>query len=424
MTLDLVFHLLLVFSLAALFIGCAFLKDDWAHPAPMLAFLWLIVCSAYLLWPHHLFPLSMHTKVLVLAAVTAFCIGAGLSTRWLAPARNAASTQLGGQWRTTIFRPLLFWVALLGLPLFLLKAQDLAESASYTESFYVNLRIALTGELDDAQTFGALAYLIPVSFSSAFVELAASHRRWFEGRGWISLALASTYAVMATGRTYVFLLLITLAFIALIQKRATLAQIGLLAIGSATAAFIGLGMLANKIGVDSPNTYALTASDAVALYLLSGLTAFDYSTAQPANLEWGANMFRSLLAILSAIGIDVQVPPLVKPYVYIPEPTNVYTVFSPYFRDFGWLGVVLTFGALGSAQALLFQYAKSTLAPRAVIFASLSAYPLLMQFFQDQYFSLLTTWTTFALLISPCFALVPGQGSSMDEARGKAFELT
>ena len=423
MTLDLVFHLLLILSLAALFIGCAYLKGDWAHPAPLLALLWLLVCSAYLLWPHHLFPLSMQAKVLVLAAVAAFCIGAGLSTRWQTPVQKVASTEPGAQWRTTIIRPLLFWIALLGLPLFLLKAQDLADSASYTESFYVNLRIALTGELDEAQTFGVLAYLIPVSFSSAFVELAASHRRWFEGRGWIALALASTYAVMATGRTYVFLLLITLAFIALIQKRATLTQIGLLAIGSATAAFIGLGMLANKIGVDSPNTYALTASDAVALYLLSGLTAFDYSIAQPANLEWGANMFRSLLAILSAVGIDVQVPPLVKPYVFIPEPTNVYTVFSPYFRDFGWLGVVLTFGALGSAQASLFQFAKTTLAPRAVIFAALSAYPLLMQFFQDQYFSLLTTWITFALLVGPCFTLAPAQSGSMDAARSSVSEL-
>lgn len=401
MSLDLIFNTMLILSLLALFSGSAALHKDWAHPAPLLALLWLIVSAAYLLMPHPLRPLSIETQLLVMAAVTAFCAGAGLTV--LLPSRSA-SCPPRLSWSTTRLRPLLFWVALLGLPFFLLKASALAEAANYTESFYINLRIALTGELDDAQTFGLLAYLIPVSFASALVELAASRRRWYEGHGWISLALAATYAVMATGRTYVFLLLIALAFVALIQRRATLSRVALLAAGAFAAAFFGLGALANKIGVDTPNVYALAASDALAMYLLGSLAAFDFVMEQSPALEFGANVFRSPLALLSALGLDVKVPPLVKAYVYVPEPTNVYTVFLPYFMDFGWIGVMVAFAALGGGHAWLYRWAKTSQNPRGVVLAALSMYPLLMQFFQDQYFSLLTTWITFALLLLPCFA--------------------
>lgn len=409
MTLDHVLSSVMLLALAGLFIGSAQLLRDWLHPAPMVAMLWMVVFGSYLLLPHAMRSLSVETRLLMTCAVAVFCAASGLST-----ARPSSRPALMNEqrWGTTLLRPLLFWIALLGMPFFLLKADALAENAAYTESVYVNLRIALTGELDDAQTFGILAYLIPISFASALVELAASRKRLFELRGWVAFALATAYSILATGRTYVFLLVIALAFVALLQRRATPGQIAVAGACAFAAAFFGLGSLANKIGVDIVNQDALAAMDALALYLLGSLAAFDVMVAQAAHFEWGINVFRSPLAVMSALGMDVPVPPLIKPYVYIPEPTNVYTVFLPYFQDFGWLGVLVAFALLGWLHSRLYHWAKTSQNPRLIILASLSMYPLLMQFFQDQYVSLLTTWITFALLVVPCFRRTPRAGDS------------
>lgn len=372
---------------------------SWVQPAPLMGMQWLVVCAAALLLPHGLRPVGAAVLLLTLLGVCAFVAGALLVPR--GPTSPSDFLPAPTQFRRTRFADGLLLLALLGLPIFLQRAVALADAAAYTESFYINLRIALTGELDDAQSFGPAAYLIPASFCSALLELATSPRRWPTWRFWLAFSLALVYAVMATGRTFVFLLGIGLAFLCLHQGRLRPLQLVFVAVAFLAGAFIGLGWLANKIGVESQNIDALAAEDALALYLLGSLSAMDVQMAEPLRYDWGANTFRTFLAIGQALGLDVEVPVLVKPYVFVPQPTNVFTAFLPYWQDFGWSGVVGVFGLLGWAHAALNRAAQVSRDPRLQVLASLAMYPLLMQFFQDQYFSLLTTWVTFALLVWP-----------------------
>lgn len=386
--------------MASLAITTAVYTRDALHPGAMLSGLWTIVGAAYLALPHEMSPLRLETLLLVCAAVLAFVIGS-LSVEVAAPPDRSAEL------RSTIVRQILFWLALLGLPAFAWRAQEIAESAAFTESMLINLRIALTGEFDDVQTYGVLGYLVPVSFTSTLVELASSRRRLFEARGWIALIVSLAYAVLSTGRTFLFVILISLAFVALVQERMRPATMLWVAMAMLAGAFFGLGWLFNKIGDDSPNAYALGALDAVSLYLLGSLAALDHVLAQPvAPLEWGVTTFRSVMAVVAATGADVKVVPLVKEYVFVPEATNVFTVFLPYLQDFGIIGTVLFMAFFGWMHARLYRAAKSQ-DPRLVILYALSVYPLLMQFFQDQYFSLLTTWIVFTLLVLMSFRRCP-----------------
>ncbi|MBA4344760.1 MAG: hypothetical protein C0423_21675 [Methylibium sp.] len=391
---------LLLATMAAIGLTSAVFTRDRLHPAPMHAVVWTVVCATYLLFPHRLRPLSPEVFMLIVLAVSSFSLAAVIHP---AEPMTGVSTS-PRRYRVTIWRELLFAVALLGFGPFLLKAQALAQSAPYTESDFINLRIALTGARDDAQTFGLLGYLIPVSFASTFVELASSKKRIFAWRGWISLLLSVVYALLSTGRTYFFLLVTALAFIALLQRRARLAQIAGTALLLFSLAFFGLGMLANKIGADTPNIDALSATDALMLYLLGGIAAFDLTLAAPPSLQWGLNAMRTPLAVLQALGADVTVVPLIKEYVNVPLPTNVYTALQPYHEDFGWLGIVGFYALCGQLHGRLYRAARRPDAdPRLIIYASMAMYPLLLQFFQDQYLSLLSTWVTFALLIAPAF---------------------
>ena len=386
--------------MATMAITVAFYTRDALHPGVMMSGLWTIVAAAYLVLPHEMRPLRSETLLLVCAAVLAFVVGS-LSVTVAAPPDRSAQLQ------STAVRQILFWLALIGLPAFAWRALEIAESAAFTESSIINLRIALTGEFEDAQTYGVLGYLVPVSFTSTLVELASSQRRLFQRRGWIALIVSLSYAVLSTGRTFLFVILISLAFIALIQKRLRPATMLWVGMAMLAGAFFGLGWLFNKIGDDSPNAYALGAVDAVSLYLLGSLAAFDHTLAQPvAPLEWGLTTFRSVMAVLAAAGADVKVVPLVKEYVFVPEATNVFTVFLPYLQDFGITGTVLFMALFGWMHARLYRAAKSQ-DPRLVILYALSVYPLLMQFFQDQYFSLLTTWIVFTMLVLMSFRRQP-----------------
>jgi len=77
-------------------------------------------------------------------------------------------------------------------------------------------------------------------------------------------------------------------------------------------------------------------------------------------------------------------------------PTNVYTVYQPYIRDFGALGGVSVLFILGFLHAELYRRA-TVRSPHAiyVLLFALSLFPLAMQVFQDMYFSVLSLWVQY-----------------------------
>ncbi len=387
-------QLMLAASLLFLAVALAAFKRDALHPACLQAGLWGLVCLAYLTTSHPFRAVSLDTIVLIVGASLAFAI-AGLT-----PAKTQVNVTQ--HFETTFLRPLLFWLALLALPAFVMRGIAIAQTAELTDSTFINLRLALTNEDGDLQSYGAFAYLIAVACTSAMVELAASRRRSFDLKFWIALAVAVCYTLSSAGRTALFFLLIALSFIALLQRRVKpLQMLGVFGV-VASLTFIGIGMLLNKIGSDLPNANALGALDSFALYLLSGLAAFDLTSQQPRALGLGVEVFRSIPAVLSTLGFKVEVVSTIKEFVYVPEPTNVYTVFYPYARDFGALGVIAFLALLGGVHALLYRSAQQG-NPRSLILYATSMYPLFMQFFDDQYFSLMSMWITYAILVVACF---------------------
>jgi oligosaccharide repeat unit polymerase len=87
-----------------------------------------------------------------------------------------------------------------------------------------------------------------------------------------------------------------------------------------------------------------------------------------------------------------------QPYIKTPVLTNVYTVYQPYFLDFSYVGVVLIQFFLGLLHGHIYKRAVSGSAFFVTLYG-LSLYPLVMQFFQDQYLNLLSTWVQFAVVV-------------------------
>jgi len=79
-----------------------------------------------------------------------------------------------------------------------------------------------------------------------------------------------------------------------------------------------------------------------------------------------------------------------REFTLVPDLTNVYTVYDPYYRDFGNLGFLFVFIFIILHVAFYQRsYSKGGI---YVFLYSATLYPLIMQFFQDQYFSLISMW--------------------------------
>lgn len=129
-----------------------------------------------------------------------------------------------------------------------------------------------------------------------------------------------------------------------------------------------------------------------------------FSTSTIAFVEWiktfnnyfyGINTFRFFVAVLSSIGYDIEVPSVVQEFIWVyGDITNVYTVLHYYAKDFGLVYALIIQLILGMIHG--FFYEKSILYrginPFFIAVQSLLYFPLINQFFDDKYFSILSTW--------------------------------
>lgn len=375
-----------------------FFWRDLKNPAVLHSLLWLTIIALHTFVSHGLNALNIETYLIVIAAMFLFSCGAALGLNFWINKERAQEYRLTLPNQRII--NLYFYLALIGLPFLLVRALDLA-SHGVTDNFFVNLRLSLINE-DEPQGYGILAYLLPVAYSSLFLFLLDKNKSLKSIKIFSMLMICLTYAFFSTGRTYLFLLLIPAIFILSLTRQNYLSLKKILV-------FIGIFILlfffyqGMRGGEDGGGNAGMSV---FWIYLLGGVTAFQELFSTTHQFEYGSNMFRTIYVILSKLGFDVEVKGLIQGYTYIPTPTNVYSVFAPYFLDFGIYFSLSIQLLLGVIHGNFYKFAKRKNS-LAVLFYSLSMYPLFMQWFQDQYFTLISTWVIFGLLLLVPFIKIP-----------------
>lgn len=136
-------------------------------------------------------------------------------------------------------------------------------------------------------------------------------------------------------------------------------------------------------------TYAFSAIPALDQQINSSYSHLDYNT------------FRTFYLWMNKIGFNYDIPPVIAEFVFVPHATNVFTYLYPYYIDFGFFGAILICFVLGACHGY-FHIKAVNGSVRHIIFASIFSYPLLMQFFLDQYFFWLSNWIYFTIIILLC----------------------
>lgn len=137
-----------------------------------------------------------------------------------------------------------------------------------------------------------------------------------------------------------------------------------------------------------------------------------FTTSMPAFVEWlknsndnlnGLNTFNFFVKIFEKLGYQVESISSVQPFTYVGvDKTNVYTIYQYYVQDFGLFFSLIMQMFLGAFHSFLFNKTYLSRKPKAVIvlLCSLFYFPLIYQFFAEQYFSLTSTWIQYFIWFS------------------------
>ena len=368
------------------------MQRNFAHPGAVHGALWLVISLAYIFFQSELNYLSPQVLVALVLGIVAFSIGIGTGARF-ASLKTQSPAPIGH----VPLPAIIVVISTIGLAMMTFQAIEYVRpwANTYTRS---DGTIVLVGPVswlhllrfelvaNHKGSLGIGSYVLNFCFAGA-AYLILYFRRvrptlWL----WPTLALALAFAIVSTGRTFILLLGCIVLGAAMPtdsrRKHMVLATAILLAVG----AFFLLPWMQGRFFL-ADRAFVTSALS----YFLMPMAALDHLVAADLQATWGGLTFRTPLAVLRAIGVPVAVPDLVQPFVKVPAEINVYTVFSPYYRDFGLVGIATFMLLLGSLHGWVFRQLK-TGAPIIIVANALLFYALLMQFFQDQYFSLLSQW--------------------------------
>jgi oligosaccharide repeat unit polymerase len=285
-------------------------------------------------------------------------------------------------------------VTIISLIFLILKAKELA-SQIWAKNFFIALRYQLTntrlsyGILDYFLVFGLFASLFRLYTFNSLSDLALRQKVKLV----LSVFISFAFIALSTGRTYLFFYFITV-FITIYLKGKLKSKYVLNFFILAFISFIAVGIVLNK-GGQFGNSFSENTKQGlkhILAYFEGPVLALDRFINSDFQRTFGKNTFRFFIAVLHYLQI-IKTPPLdvVKEWIFVPYPTNVYTLFYQYVMDFGFVGCWIVIFLFGITHTWMF-YQSKTSGNHFKMITAYSYFPLLMVFFQDQYFSLLSFW--------------------------------
>lgn len=373
------------------------------QPSVLFSLLWFFVVLLHFIFRftilNELYPLSLNSYLVFLAGNICFSVGS-LFVNIYNQTHNSKNQNTSIQYSaikiSLLLRILFMTIVVVGLPFYIQAAIKLFIQ-SESENFFKGLRY----EMSYGDTgLGVLKYFLAFSF----VVFAISFYAYVNEKNLVNLLIVIvtllvtiTYSVFSSGRSVFFIILtlyIGISFLyskgSAIKKYAWLVLLFL-------PLFMVLGILTDKGGSkeNSLKDNIQGSTEAVAIYIATPLNAFDLERKNFREPDYtGENTLRFFIIIGQQFGLfeNRKVKELVQEFVFVPYPTNVYTYYSPYIKDFGLLYSLIIISLIGALHTWLCNMAVRKRTLRYSLYYSFLLYPLIMTYFTDQYFSLFSSW--------------------------------
>lgn len=322
-----------------------------------------------------LYPLGDRFYTSLLLWIPIFC-GASILTYYALPSTTTDNKHKEPmqaiEVNNTIFN-VLFYLSLVLTPLYLYRIMQTIMMFDTSDMLY-NLRIlAVHGE----QSYGILNYTYVINMSLLAVGI------WHYPKIplWKLLAIyfvcgISAFAIMEKGMIFFFL---AATVFVLYEKRVirmrTIIIWGLVIV----VLFFLMNMARDSSELDDDER--MTFLDFLAVYLLSPSVAYD-RISEDMSGQWGTNTFYTVYLFLNRFGFNFEQGAKLQDFVWVPLPTNVYTIFQPFYQDFGQKGIAMFALLYGTLSGWVYRLFRNGSRYGRCIYIYF-VYVLVLQFFQD-----------------------------------------
>lgn len=362
---------------------------DIFSPWSITLLIWIAIIVGYLFIDHGLFKVTDQFGTCILLWCICFSV-AGFITFKLTPSYN------GPEWAVNVkIVSALAKLALIITPFALYKAVSFALSNG-SENLLYAMRIQII-DPDSGFSLGPIAYFVHVIYTLLFIS-ADSTGRTNRKFLFFCLTINMIFFFVVMSKLVLFIGLLSTLYLFYTHKKVRLRTIVLSGV-----VFLALGLFFTQLRTttDGDTEDTFTIMELIGMYLFSPVVSFCYETPCVSQF-WGYETFRPVYHIMEVMGFNFHgsFDPL-RPYVYVPIPTNVYTMMAPFFNDFGYYGIAF----FAAFEGIFFSWVYKKASTGHTIARNLYAYLVAilgLQFFDEQFFAGLSNVLQIVVLITLC----------------------
>ncbi|MBR1503055.1 MAG: oligosaccharide repeat unit polymerase [Prevotella sp.] len=336
--------------------------------------IWVLILGLYYALDTDLYPITKQFYYCFLLWVPIFCLCALSAYVLSADSDNSKMTMSGIPFNKSVFN-FFFFISLIITPLYVYRVFQIVTMFG-TEDLMTNIRtLAIYGEGQ-----GILNYSAVINQALFVVALWAHPKVPTVQVVILGIAcLMNSLAIMEKG--LIFFVFVSTMFVLfekrVIRKRTILTYSILIII---VFYIFNLG----RAGSGSDYQEEETLFDFFTMYALSPPVAFSQLSPEVIP-QFGTNTFETIYLFLKRFGADVVVKDKLQEFVFVPVSTNVYTIFQPFYIDFGYRGVALFAAIYGYVCGLLYRLFRSGNGAGTCLY-TYGVYVMLLQFYQENVF--------------------------------------
>lgn len=350
----------------------------------------IIMFLLYLLSGELLEPISRRFYISLSLWMIIFTITSILTFFVMCPANRNKENNSEFSFNSRIFNCFLIFSIIL-TPLHFYQIYKIAAMLDISELMYNIRQIAAFGD----NNYGILNYALVINKALLVVALWQFPKieKWKLFTLYI-LNITSTTALMDKG-TFFFMIFFTL-FI-MFEKRVI--KIRTIAISSIVIILLFFVFtLGREYRADSTDSEIMTFTDFFAIYLLASPAAYGHLFMDIPS-QFGARTFETIYLFLDRFGFGpFEVHDKMMDFVWVPLPTNTYTIFQPFFQDFGQKGVAFFAMVYGVMFGTIYRLYKNGNSLCSGIYTYM-AVALMLQFHQEELFLSLVHWIQFSFFV-------------------------
>ncbi len=181
-------------------------------------------------------------------------------------------------------------------------------------------------------------------------------------RAVLAILMPALYSILTMGRTGTMFVLVGCAGIYLLHNRMPNAK-KVFASACAFVLIFAIPAILLRKGVDEDATATkalIQVGGSITQYAVAPLVAFGIVTEEPHLFERNGSGYVDFFAAAAyKLGWTTNPPPSsINPYIYTPNPTNVYPIYMKWYLDFGYIGAAVGMILLGGVCTIIFLSAQ------------------------------------------------------------------